>query len=77
MFINSSYNIKCLIYLLKSPSLRGDVLLISSEAQGTALIRAGTQTDNVLSLLFALSMTERISETALPDGRLFLHGYCL
>ena len=62
MFINLSHNTKCRIYLLKSPSLQGDVLLISSEAQATALIRTDIQTENVLSLLFALSMTERISE---------------
>lgn len=46
----------------RCPCLRGDVLLIRSAAQGTALIRTDIQTENVLSLQFSLSMTERISE---------------
>lgn len=68
MFMNPNYNIKCRIYLfifylfILFSSWRGDALLISSDAQGTALIRSDIQTENVLSLQFSLSMTERISE---------------
>lgn len=48
--------------VFRCSSLWGDILLIRGEAQGKALIRADIQTESVLSLQFALSMTERISE---------------
>lgn len=55
-----------------------NALLIFAAAQGRPMIRSDIQTENVLSLYFSLSMTERIfREAAMPDGRLFLHGYCL
>lgn len=55
-----------------------DALLIGGAAEGAALISAHLQTERCfVSPLPVEHDREDFREAALPDGRLFLHGYCL
>lgn len=55
-----------------------DALLIGGAAEGAALISAHLQTEKCfVSPLPVEHDREDFREAALPDGRLFLHGYCL
>lgn len=55
-----------------------DASLIGGAAEGAALISAHLQTERCfVSPLPVEHDREDFREAALPDGRLFLHGYCL
>lgn len=55
-----------------------DALLIGGAAEGAALISTHLQTEKCfVSPLPVEHDREDFREAALPDGRLFLHGYCL
>lgn len=66
-------------FVMEMPLPAGrDALLIGGAAEGAALISAHLQTERCfVSPLPVKHDREDFREAALPDGRLFLHGYCL
>lgn len=81
MFINSNYNMKCTIsffYFLFEKSQPAGWCFVDTLCRRYSRDK-GWYTDRECFVSPVLTEHDRedFRETALPDGRLFLHGYCL